>query len=160
MSPSTDPAPLEAPDKESLVERNPHGDFAAVEAARAPYDHTACWTLSKTPSPAWQPGDGAVTDDWRNHSFASIDPHAPDRTEVMNYKLFISTTVPRPIAICSTLTRDGTPNLAPFSYWQLVCSDPPLYSLSLVGTQANDTLQNILDTGECCISTTSDWMIE
>jgi flavin reductase (DIM6/NTAB) family NADH-FMN oxidoreductase RutF len=38
--------------------------------------------------------------------------------------------------------------------------EPPLYSLSLVGNEANDTLRNLLETGECCISVTSDWMIE
>ena len=115
--------PVEAPDKEALVDRNPHRDFASVEAARPPFDPSASWTLSKTPSPQWQPGDGAVTAAWKSRTFASIDPAAPDRTVNQNYKLFISTTVPRPIAICSTLAKDGTPNLAPFSYWQNVCTD-------------------------------------
>ena len=36
----------------------------------------------------------------------------------------ISTTVPRPIALVSTITADGkTKNLAPFSYFQNVAND-------------------------------------
>lgn len=117
-------APLEAPDKEALVNRNPHRNFPAVEASRPDYDPSAEWTLSKTPVPKWQPGDGATNDDWKNHKHISIDPYEEGRPEVSNYKLFISTTLPRPIAICSTVTADGkTRNLAPFSYWQLVVSD-------------------------------------
>ncbi len=39
-------------------------------------------------------------------------------------------------------------------------NQPPLYSLSLVGDEPNDTLKNILETKECCISMTSDWLVE
>jgi flavin reductase (DIM6/NTAB) family NADH-FMN oxidoreductase RutF len=37
---------------------------------------------------------------------------------------------------------------------------PPLYSLSLVGDEPNDTLRNIMDTKECTINLISDWFIE
>lgn len=39
-------------------------------------------------------------------------------------------------------------------------AQPPLYSLSLVGDEPNDTLRNILDTKECTINLISDWFIE
>jgi flavin reductase (DIM6/NTAB) family NADH-FMN oxidoreductase RutF len=83
-------------------------------------------------------------------------------TAVQNYKLMISTTVPRPIALVSTVSVDGqSTNLAPFSYFQNVCADPPLYSLSFVGTgEPIDTLRNLLETGECCISIIGDWFVE
>lgn len=43
---------------------------------------------------------------------------------VQNYKVMISSTVPRPIALVSTASKDGTQtNLAPFSYFQNVSSD-------------------------------------
>lgn len=45
-------------------------------------------------------------------------------TGVQNYKLMISSTVPRPIALVSTISADGkSSNLAPFSYFQNVCDD-------------------------------------
>ncbi|KAH8678270.1 hypothetical protein BX600DRAFT_507229 [Xylariales sp. PMI_506] len=153
--------PIEAFDKEALVQRNPHHNFSEVEASRPDYDSNNEWKMSKTPAPGWQPGDGAVDERWQNKKFLTIDPFEPGRPMNLNYKLFVSTTVPRPIAIASTITADGkTRNLAPFSYWQNVCTDPPLYSLSLCGEEANDTLKNILETKECCISMTSDWLVE
>lgn len=74
----------------------------------------------------------------------------------------ISSTVPRPIALVSTISADGkSTNLAPFSYFQNVCDDPPLYSLCFVGKgDPVDTHRNLLETGECCISIISDWFIE
>ncbi len=40
------------------------------------------------------------------------------------YKLTIGTILPRPIAWVSTVDAKGTPNLAPFSYFTGVCSEP------------------------------------
>lgn len=51
-----------------------------------------------------------------------LDPAAlaqPDR-----YKLLIGGIVPRPIALISTIAPDGRPNLAPFSFFCGVGSDP------------------------------------
>jgi len=52
-----------------------------------------------------------------------IDPLAlpiPDR-----YKLLIGAIVPRPIAFVSTISPDGRTNLAPFSFFNGVSSNPP-----------------------------------
>lgn len=38
--------------------------------------------------------------------------------------------------------------------------DPPLYSISFVGKEKNDSLRNLEEVGECCISITSDWFLE
>ncbi|KAF3017195.1 hypothetical protein E8E14_012466 [Neopestalotiopsis sp. 37M] len=155
------PEPIEAPDKEAEVKRNPHEDFAAVEAGRPPYNTSLRWEMSKTPRPNWRVGDGATTEHCKDRNFLSIDPQEDGRSVVLNYKLMISCTVPRPIALVSTVTKDGlTKNLAPFSYFQCVTTDPPTYSLSCSGREPNDTLTNILATKECCISMTSDWLIE
>jgi hypothetical protein len=126
MSPSqvVPDLPIEAFDKEALVNRNPHRDFAAVQASRPDYDLERTWNISKTPAPHWQPGDGATGTHWQGRKSISIDPYEPGRTTNLNYKLFTSACVPRPIAIVSTVSADGkTRNLAPFSYWQNVCSD-------------------------------------
>ena len=90
-----------------------------------------------------------------------IDP-PPSHTSMQNYKLMISTAVPRPIALVSTVSKDGkSTNLAPFSSFQNVCEDPPLYSLSFVGKgELIDSVRNLIDTGECCISDIEDWFIE
>lgn len=67
------------------------------------------------------------------------------------YKLMIGAIVPRPIAFVSTISREGKPNLAPFSFFAGVSSEP----MSLLFCPANktdtdgspkDTLRNILET--------------
>jgi flavin reductase (DIM6/NTAB) family NADH-FMN oxidoreductase RutF len=152
--------PVEAYDKEALVQRNPHADFPAIQNSRPNFDSSQYWNFSKTPNPNWQPGDGASSDDWKLHSLLPIDPEDPARTQNQNYKLMISSCAPRPIALVSSITKEGIMNLAPFSYFNTVSVDPPLYSVSFVGTEANDSLQNILETGVCCISIVSDWFLE
>ena len=47
------------------------------------------------------------------------------------YPLLAGTVVPRPIAWVSTVDEYGRSNLAPFSFFQLVCDAPP--TLMLVG---------------------------
>jgi flavin reductase (DIM6/NTAB) family NADH-FMN oxidoreductase RutF len=150
----------EAFDKEALVKRNPHADFPAVQASRPDYDSSQNWRWSKTPNPTWQPGDGSSSSTWKTKKLLVIDPKDPSRTANANYKLSISSTVPRPIALVSTITTEGVYNVAPFSYFNAVSVDPPLYSVSFVGKDANDSLNNVLATGEMCISIISDWFLE
>ena len=40
------------------------------------------------------------------------------------HKLMIGSIVPRPIAFVSTTSTDGENNIAPFSYFNGVCSNP------------------------------------
>ena len=74
------------------------------------------------------------------------------------YRILISAVAPRPIAWVSTLSRDGRPNLAPFSFFNALCGKPPLLgfspSLKLVegAPAAKDTLQNVRDTGEFVVN--------
>lgn len=151
---------IEAPDKEALVDRNPHRNFAEVEAGRPDYKAGQHWQPSKTPNPKWRFGDGANDDEWTKHALITIDPNEDGRPNNLNYKLMISSTVPRPVALVSTTSSEGVNNVAPFSYFQAVCADPPLYSVCFVGELANDSLQNILNTKEACISIISDSFIE
>lgn len=157
---ASDTAQIEAPDKEAFVNRNPHRDFATVEASRPDYDPTSSWRPSKTPNPTWKFGDGANNNDWQSHDVLDIDPEDPTRSTNLNYKLMISSTVPRPVALLSTISRSGVQNVAPFSYFQAVCADPPLYSVCCVGEQPNDSLRNLLETKEACIGIISDSFIE
>lgn len=47
------------------------------------------------------------------------------------YATMTQTVIPRPIAWVLSLNADGSHNLAPFSYFNAVSSDPPLLMLSL-----------------------------
>lgn len=78
----------------------------------------------------------------------SIDPS--NQTERENYKLLIGSIIPRPIALVTTLSNDGVLNGAPFSYFNIVSSDPPLISLSIQrsGGMEKDTARNIKTLGE------------
>lgn len=67
-------------------------------------------------------------------------------TERENYKLLISTIIPRPIAFVTTVNEDGVVNAAPFSFFNIVSSNPPMISVSVqrkAGEQ-KDTARNIV----------------
>ena len=73
-----------------------------------------------------------------------------------NYKLIIGSILPRPIALASTLSDDGVPNLAPFSFFTGLTSKPPMigFAPALKGKEANkkDTLSNIESSGEFVVN--------
>lgn len=78
-----------------------------------------------------------------------IDPLVLETRD--RYKLLIGCIVPRPIALVSTVSPDGRPNLAPFSFFSGVGSDP----MTLLFCPANkpdgtekDTLRNSKPTDE------------
>lgn len=70
------------------------------------------------------------------------------------YRLMIACLVPRPIAWVSTLSPRGVPNLAPFSFFGGVTSDPPLVMVS-IGRRRDgsrkDTAANLLALGEAVV---------
>lgn len=80
------------------------------------------------------------------------------------YKLMTGIIVPRPVALVSSVDRDGRFNLAPFSFFAGVGSNPPtvLFCPSLRAPRAassdfepdirKDTLRNVEETGEFVIS--------
>lgn len=62
---------------------------------------------------------------------------------------------PRPIAWVSTEDGQGRRNLAPFSYYQAVCSHPPMIMLSISwhgDGRMKDSLANILERREFVVS--------
>ena len=70
------------------------------------------------------------------------------------YRWMIACVVPRPIAWVSTLSVAGVPNLAPFSFFGGVTSDPPIVMVS-VGRRRDgsrkDTAANLLATRESVV---------
>jgi flavin reductase (DIM6/NTAB) family NADH-FMN oxidoreductase RutF len=65
------------------------------------------------------------------------------------YQLMTDLVAPRPIAWVSSCDEHGARNLAPFSYYQAVCSRPPMIVLAIAWRDGapKDTLRNILATG-------------
>ncbi|MGH3088780.1 MAG: flavin reductase family protein [Rubrobacteraceae bacterium] len=76
------------------------------------------------------------------------------------YKFLIGSVVPRPIAWTSTVSGDGTHNLAPFSFYTVASREPPTLAVSIgprTDDQApqKDTLKNIRDTAEFVVNVVS-----
>lgn len=68
------------------------------------------------------------------------------------YHLMTQTIIPRPIAWVLSENEDASLNLAPFSYFNAVCSDPPLLMLSMgkkPSRDSKDTARN-LQVGAVC----------
>jgi flavin reductase (DIM6/NTAB) family NADH-FMN oxidoreductase RutF len=88
----------------------------------------------------------------------SINPADHQVHEI--YKLIVGLIVPRPVALVSTIDRDGVPNVAPFSFFSGVGSNPPTVlfcpSLRSSGDHRKDTLRNVEQTGEFVINIVSD----
>lgn len=90
----------------------------------------------------------------------SIDPEKNSERE--NYKFLIGSIIPRPIAFVTTCSNDGVLNGAPFSYFNIVSSNPPMISLSIqrqAGRQ-KDTARNIIDTKEFVIHIVDEENVE
>ena len=80
------------------------------------------------------------------------------------HKLMIGSIVPRPIALVSTTSEDGVNNIAPFSYFNGVCSNPPtiMFAPARRGWDGSekDTLVNIRDTKEFVVNIVSESFAE
>jgi flavin reductase (DIM6/NTAB) family NADH-FMN oxidoreductase RutF len=91
-----------------------------------------------------------------------VDPGATDTRNV--YKLMIGVIVPRPIAFVSTLSADGVPNLAPFSFFTGVSANPPVIAFSPMirpsDGRKKDTLNNIEATREFVVNVVSEEIAE
>ncbi|KAF4981354.1 hypothetical protein FZEAL_2839 [Fusarium zealandicum] len=157
------------------AKRNPHQDFKGVEASRPEWNASSHFHHTKTVDPNWSFGDGANQLEKKGASASTqngdnsakehiaIDPYEEGRSAGFNYKLLISAIIPRPIAFVSTLSKDGSSsNLAPFSYFNMVSHDPPLFVVGFASglENAKDTLRNIADSGECVINIISEPFVE
>lgn len=139
-------------------------DFKDAEATRPEWRRDAQWQFTKTANPGWGPGDGANDGGkWKARKHIDIEPYGEGRQASLNYKLLVSTFIPRPIAFVSTRSKDGTTtNLAPFSYAQMMTHDPPLFVIGFTGgfATSKDTLKNLLESQECTINIVSEHFLE
>lgn len=79
------------------------------------------------------------------------------------YKLLVGLVVPRPIALISTLGRNGVVNAAPFSFFNLMGEDPPILIVSIEyrpSGEIKDTARNILDSGEFVVNLVDEATVE
>jgi len=78
------------------------------------------------------------------------------------YRMLISAIVPRPIAFVSTLAADGQRNLAPFSFFMGVTSQPLTLAISVFhrADRPKDTAANILATGEFVVNASTEELVE
>ncbi len=120
----------------------------------APFNSAAArragWTVRRSSSrKPWQPGVPQPLP-FESTTYKSYDPKELKAAGGL-YPLLISAIIPRPIALVSSISKDGVLNCAPFAYFNVVSHDPPLV---IIGSCTNmrtktkkDTLNNIEETG-------------
>lgn len=139
------------------------GNFAETEAQRPEFDQAKPIDVTKSPYPQWKYGDG-VPDNGASlaQKHHEIDPYAPGRPMINNYRLLVSGIAPRPVGFLSTVNSQGQKNLSPFSYFQVIDHDPPMFIVGFSSRPGleKDSFRNLKETGECVINTVSENMIE
>ncbi len=88
--------------------------------------------------------------------FADID-------RKLKYKIMTAAIVPRPPALVTTVDTNGTPNAAPYSFFNGFSDEPPIVGLGIARRDAGpkkDTGRNIEETGEFVCHIVSDDMFE
>lgn len=80
------------------------------------------------------------------------------------YGLLTSSIAPRPICFASTIDEEGQPNLAPYSFFNIFGSKPPILVFSPLRRMRNnttkDTLENIIRTKEVVINVVNYDMVQ
>jgi len=92
----------------------------------------------------------------------SLDPKALSVQVLQKY--LQNAIAPRPICFASTVDKNGDPNLAPFSFFNVFSSNPPIavFSPAYSGRTgaAKDTLQNVREVPECVINVVNYEMVQ
>jgi flavin reductase (DIM6/NTAB) family NADH-FMN oxidoreductase RutF len=88
-----------------------------------------------------------------------IDPQAVPVS--IAYQLLTSAVVPRPIGFISSLSPEGVANLAPFSFFNAVCGEPPMIMFCASNRHPlKDTLRNVQATREFVVNIVSEEIAE
>ena len=92
----------------------------------------------------------------------SIDPKELSVPVLQKY--LQNAIAPRPICFASTISKNGEPNLAPFSFFNLFSSNPPIavFSPAYSGRTGapKDTLLNVQEVPECVINMVNYNMVQ
>jgi flavin reductase (DIM6/NTAB) family NADH-FMN oxidoreductase RutF len=78
------------------------------------------------------------------------------------YKLLTGVVIPRPIGWIATVDENGTNNLAPFSFFNVVSEDPPqvMFSTVRTGDKNKDTLNNVLNNKQFVVNLVTEEIVE
>jgi flavin reductase (DIM6/NTAB) family NADH-FMN oxidoreductase RutF len=88
-----------------------------------------------------------------------IDPQAVPVS--IAYQLLTSTVIPRPIGFISSLSPEGVANLAPFSFFNAVCGEPPMIMFCASNRDPlKDTLRNVQNLREFVVNIVSEEIAE
>ncbi|MDT8861076.1 flavin reductase family protein [Alkalihalobacillus sp. MEB130] len=90
----------------------------------------------------------------------SIDPNQLAERE--NYKFLTGSIIPRPVAFVTTLSNEDVLNAAPFSYFNIVSSNPPMISISVARKDGKmkDTSRNAVERKEFVVHISDESYIE
>ena len=95
-------------------------------------------------------------------NFKTINPQDLTTREV--HKILLNAVTPRPIALASTIDKNGNVNLSPFSYFNVFSAAPPILVFSpanrVTDNSRKDTLENILETKEVVINLVDFSLVE
>ena len=77
------------------------------------------------------------------------------------YNLLIGLVAPRPIALVTSMNREGRMNAAPFSSYNYLCTDPPIIGMGVTNRPSGDhvpkdTAHNIRRTGEFVVNVVTE----
>ena len=77
------------------------------------------------------------------------------------YNLLIGLVAPRPIALVTSMNREGRMNAAPFSSYNYLCTDPPIIGMGVTNRPESnhvpkDTARNIRRTGEFVVNVVTE----
>ncbi|ADU68522.1 flavin reductase family protein [Pantoea sp. At-9b] len=84
-------------------------------------------------------------------------------TERERYKILIGTVIPRPVALVTTVSRDGVPNAGPFSFFNVLTHDPAIVAIGVenyADMRFKDTARNIRETGEFTVHIVDDALVD
>jgi len=141
-------------------------DNQSSEPQLPPFTSPA-FRVTEPPDPSWRigrgAGEGIGASSWKKDEEAGWKTwDLSDTPSRLAYRILTSALIPRPIAFVSSLSSEGIPNLAPFSYFSMVSHNPPLLSISfnLSPKKPKDTRENILATKEFVVNIVSEAFIE
>ena len=96
------------------------------------------------------------------NSYISIQPSEVPISQL--HRHLLGAVGPRPIALASTMDRDGNPNLSPFSFFNVFSANPPILIFSPARRVRNNTikhtLENVLETHEVVVNIVNYDMVE
>jgi flavin reductase (DIM6/NTAB) family NADH-FMN oxidoreductase RutF len=94
---------------------------------------------------------------------APLGIHAKALSQKEIYSFMTSAIAPRPIAWVSTISPEGKGNLAPFSFFNAVATQPPTVMICIArekNGKKKDTLINIEKTKEFVVNSAHRWLVD